>query len=483
MADLKARSVRGGTITMAAQGVKFLLQMGSVVVLARLLTPNDYGLVAMVIAITGFVAMFKDMGLSMATVQKANINHSQVSTLFWINVLIGFGIMVITAAIAPAVAWFYGERRLMWITLALASAFLFGGLTVQHQALLRRQMRFGRLAAIEVISILVGISIAIVSASYGAGCWALVLMQLAIAITTAIGVWVACKWRPGLPVRNSGVRSMLAFGGHLTGFSIVNYFTRNLDKILIGWRWGTQSLGLYSRAYSLLMLPLQQINTPISAVAIPALSRLQDKPERYRSYYLKAISLIALVTMPSVMFMIIMSENIIGVVLGEQWIGASRIFSILGISALIQPILNTTGWLYVSTGRTDRMFKWGIFASSLITVAFLIGLPYGSVGVASSYTTCFLLITFPCLWYAFKYTPVDISSTAKALWPTVTGTLVVGVALGLFKTLIPVVSAGVSGLVVGFGVTVVIFPSVLCVLARSLDPVLNIVGLFKKLKR
>ncbi len=177
---------------------------------------------------------------------------------------------------------------------------------------------------------------------------------------------------------------MLAFGGNLTGFNVVNYFARNLDNILIGRYWGVEPLGLYSKAYSLLMLPLQQINAPISSVAIPALSRLQNDPEQYRKYYLKAISLITFVSLPGVMFMIVMSENIIRVVLGEQWIKASPIFSVLGISALIQVVLNTNGWLHVSIGRTDRMFRWGIFASFFIVVSFFIGLPYGAIGVATS---------------------------------------------------------------------------------------------------
>ena len=288
-ADLKGRSVRGGAVTMAGQGVRFFLQMGSTVVLARLLTPQDFGLIAMVTAVTGFVMMFKDMGLSMATVQRAEVNHAQISTLFWINVTLSLGVMLVTAALAPAIAWFYGEPRLTWITLALAGAFIFGGLTIQHQALLRRNMRFGTLALIGIISMVMGIVAAIIAAWYGAGYWALVIMQLAGAITGAIAVWVVCGWRPGLPVRRSGVREMLAFGGNLTGFNVINYFARNADNLLIGKFWGSGPLGLYSKAYGLLMLPLRQINAPLSAVAIPALSRLKDEPERYRNYYIKAV--------------------------------------------------------------------------------------------------------------------------------------------------------------------------------------------------
>ena len=267
-------------------------------VLARILTPRDFGLIAMVAAVTRFILVFKDLGLSMATVQKAEINHGQISTLFWINIAISSALMLLTMALAPGVAWFYKEPRLAWVTLALASAFIFGGLTVQHQALLRRQMRFVTLATIDISSMAAGVATGVICGLAGLGYWSLVLMQLVTPITMAAGVWIASGWRPGPPVRRSGVREMLAFGGYLTGFSVVNYFARNLDKILLGRFWGSQSVGIYTKAYFLLLLPLSQVTAPITAVVVPALSRLQNEPKRYRNYYLKAIKLIAYITAP-----------------------------------------------------------------------------------------------------------------------------------------------------------------------------------------
>ncbi|MFC1542116.1 lipopolysaccharide biosynthesis protein, partial [Candidatus Latescibacterota bacterium] len=403
-------------------------------VLARLLTPEDFGLIAMVAAVTGFVMMFKDMGLSMATVQRAEINHGQISTLFWINVALSLAIMLLTATLAPAIAWFYSEPRLIWITLALAGAFIFSGFTVQHQALLRRQMNFGRLAAIEITSMLVGVITAIVSALYGAGYWALVLMQLSTAIVGAITVWMVCGWRPGLPVRRSGVREMLTFGGHLTGFSFVNYFARNTDKLLIGKFWGAGPLGLYSKAYGLLMLPLSQINAPLSAVAIPALSRLQDEPERYRNYYLKAISLIAFFTMPMAMFMIVMSGELIQIVLGPQWSEASRIFLFLGIAALVQPIANTSGWLFISQGRARDMLRWGLIGGTLAIVSIIAGLPWGTVGVAGSYAITGLFIRTPLLFlFVGCKGPLRNGDFYRVLVTPAVFTLIVLAALFVFR--------------------------------------------------
>jgi len=416
MADLKGRSVRGGAVTIAAQWVKFCLQMASTVVLARLLTPQDFGLIAMVTAVIGFVAMFKDLGLSMATVQKAEINHAQVSTLFWINVFLSIIVILMIAALAPAITWFYGEPRLTWITIALASGILFGGLTIQHEALLRRQMHFGALAVIDIISMSSGVLAGIIAALCGLRYWALVILHLSQPIIRLVVIWFTCHWRPGWPSWRSGVREMLAFGGHITGFNLMNYFARNGDNMLIGKFWGAGQLGQYSKAYSLLLLPLQQICWPIGAVAIPVLSRLQNEPERFRSYYYRAMSMISFITMPLVAMLAALSHEVIAIVLGKQWMDSAIIFKVLAFAAVFQPIWSTIGWIYVSLGQTKRLMRWGLVMVPLIVISFVIGLPWGGLGVATSYTICFLfIIMVPSFWYAFRYSPVNVTGLFKAI--------------------------------------------------------------------
>jgi PST family polysaccharide transporter len=400
---------------MAAQGIRFFLQMGSTVVLARLLTPQDYGLIAMVTAVTGFVAMFKNLGLSMATIQRAKIDRPQISTLFWINVLLSVGVMLVTATLAPVIAWFYGEPRLITITLALAGAFIFGGLTVQHQALLRRQMRFGSLGIIQIVSMLVGIITAIIAAFYGAGYWALVLMHLATAITNLLGVWLVCDWRPGLPVRGSGVRKMLAFGGHLTGFNIVNYFARNADNILIGKFISADALGLYAKAYGLFMMPISQIRNPLNQVAMPVLSSLQNQPERYIKYYQRLIDIMASLTIPLGLYCAIEADFLIRIVLGQQWLGAVSVFRILVIAGLIQPIASMRGLVLISHGFSDRYFYWGLFNAFLTVTAFLVGLPFGIEGVAAAYAIVNYIILIPSLLYCFHKTPVTVSLFMRSM--------------------------------------------------------------------
>ena len=428
-ADLKERSVRGGAVTMTAQVIKFLLYTGSVVVLARLLTPQDYGLVAMVTAVSGFVALFKDMGLSMATIQKAEINHSQVSTLFWINVAVSFVLALILAVVAPIISWFYKEPKLTGITLALAGTFVFSGLTVQHQALLRRQMRFSVLAVIEIGSMGIGIATGIVLAWYGAGYWALVGLSAATALSNVALVWVFCGWRPGLPVRRAGILPMVTFGGHLTGFGIVNYFARNFDNILLGRFYGADVLGLYSRAYNIMMLPLSNITWPMTSVAMPALSQIQNDPVRYKKYYIKLVTLLAFITMPLMVFLFVCADEVIGLLLGGQWSGAVDIFKILCIAAFIQPVAGTVGLVLVSLGQSKRFFTFGTINSIFIVISFILGLPWGAIGVAVAYTVATYVLLAPILWYCFRRSPISITDFFSAISLPVVAGLCMGAAI------------------------------------------------------
>jgi O-antigen/teichoic acid export membrane protein len=427
--DLKGRSVRGGAVTITAQAIKFVLRMGSTVVLARLLAPEDYGLIGMATVIIGFVQLFKDLGLSAATVQKAEINHQQVSTLFWINLGVSFVISLIVIGLAPVVAWFYNEPRLNAITLVLAINFVFGGLTVQHQALLQRQMRFTNLAKIEIVSMSVGVMAAIVSAWYGLGYWALVVMQIATAITNAIGVWISCRWRPGFPSKNSAIKSMLAFGGNLTGFRLVNYFSRNLDNLLIGRYWGSQQLGLYAKVYQLVLLPIEQINNPVNSVALPTLSSLQSEPAKYCRYYYKAILIITSLGMPIVGFMFASADKVILLMLGEQWLGVVPIFQFLMPAAFIGTFNVATGWVYQSLGRTDRQFRIGILMSLTDVAIFLFGLRWGAIGIAAAYglsRPIFMVIT---IVYCYIGTPLKVSDFFKTIFRPTVASLSVAIAL------------------------------------------------------
>jgi O-antigen/teichoic acid export membrane protein len=415
MDDLAGRSARGGVITVTAQAAKFALQTGSTMVLARLLTPADFGLFAMVAVFTRFIERFRDLGLSAATVQRPEVGHDQVSTLFWINVAASIVLMLITVAISPLVSWFYGEDALAWITIALSVTFLFGGLSAQHTALLRRQMRFTALAIVDVGSIMVGIMCAIGVAMAGGGYWALVSLAAGQALATAILSIAVSGWRPGWWRLDRDVAEMLRFGGSLAGFNIVNYITRNADNLLIGRYLGAAELGIYSRAYALLLLPVQQINGPIAAVAIPALSRLQSHKAEYRRYYLKIVQVIAYVSMPSVILLGVLADEVVLLLLGSQWQGAAPIFQIFAVFVLVQNVVVTTGWVLQSMGRAWRQLKWGAVQAPVLVLACIIGIQWGAVGVAIAVTAQALMMTLPAMFVAYYNSPVSIKDVGIAI--------------------------------------------------------------------
>lgn len=399
-AELKKHTVRGGIATLGAQGCNFVLNVGSTAVLARLLTPSDFGLVAMVTALTGLLAMFKDAGLSMATVQKDTVTHEQVSTLFWVNIALSLLLMLLIAALSPFVAGFYNEPRLQPITLAIAGMFLFDGLAVQHQALLRRQMRFGALAKIQLISMALALAAAIGAAVIGMGYWALILQLAVNQLASAALTWLYCRWTPGLPRRGAGTRSMLKFGGYLTGFNFVNYFARNADNILIGKLINADALGIYSRAYSIVMLPITLMSGPISGVAVPTLCRLHGDRERLHKYYLHILYMLSLIAGPIAGVAFLASKEMIVILLGDKWSAAADVFKYLAIGAVLQPLYNTQSWLHMAAGKANRVFIWGLIGTPIILASFFIGLIWGINGVAFCYSMAIIITTVGSLSYA-----------------------------------------------------------------------------------
>ncbi|MCF7981084.1 MAG: lipopolysaccharide biosynthesis protein [Pseudomonadales bacterium] len=432
-ADLKGKSVRGGTFVMGGQISSCVVRLGLTMVLARILTPDDYGLIAMVAVVTNFAMMFKDMGLSMATVQRSEITHEQVSTLFWINLGLSVLIGIVLAALAPLVAWFYKDPRLLFVTIALAGMFPLSGLSIQHSALLIRQMRFGALSVIQITGVVISGIVAMIAAWQGMRYWSLVLMQLVIPLWSFIAIWWICPWRPAWFRLGVGARSMMLFGGNLTGFNFMNYFSRNADNLLIGKFLGTQLLGLYDKAYQLLMLPLRQITYPVSNVAVPALSRLQEDPEGYQRYYYKMIKIIAYITMPLIAFMAVLSDDVILLMLGEQWRMTSPVFKILAFAAFLQPVSATTGPVFISMGLTNRMFRWGVFSSIMTVLAFVIGIKFGIKGVATAYAISCYILFVPNLIYTYAKTPVKFGKVIQILVPPVLLSVVLYFLIELMK--------------------------------------------------
>lgn len=420
LADLKRKSVRGGAVTLVSQGISIAIQLSSTVVLARLLSPEDYGVMAMVMAVVGFASLFRDLGLSSAAIQKKDLTRAQQSNLFWLNVAAGTALTVIVAAASPLVSWFYHNSELEGVTIALSLSFLIGSVGTQHSAMLVRKMQFGRQAIARLSGSLVTLATAVTLALQGFSYWSLVWGNLAGGLANTALLLVLSPFRPGWITRGSGIREMVNFGASVTAFDFVNYFSRNLDNILIGHFWGAGPLGLYSRAYSLLMLPITSIRTPINAVAFPAMSSLQDKHGAFREYYLKATSLIALLSMPMATYFFVSSRPIIDLILGREWLGVSPIFSWLALAAFIQPASGFAGSMLLSLGQGGRYLSCGIFNAILISTSFLVGVFWGPMGVAIAFSITSYVGLVPWLWWAFRESPVTLRDFFRACATPVT---------------------------------------------------------------
>jgi PST family polysaccharide transporter len=413
--DLRGRSVRGGLLNLVSQGSQFLIQTCATVVLARLLTPSDFGLVAMVATITGLAQAFADLGLSEATIQRKEINQHQVSALFWINLAIGMGLLLLTVAVSPVLAKFYRDARLINITLISSLTFLIGGLRVQPDALLKRQMRFLALAIRDISSYALAVPLAIAMAWRGAGCWSLVALPLMVNFTQMTLSWLMVNWRPSLPRRDPGVGSMISFGGNVAASYFVITVTRSADNILIGRYLGPDPLGLYSRAYNLLMLPVRQLIMPAGSVAIPTLSRLQDDPGRFARYYLRAVNLLTWISAPVFAFMFVSAQPVIVLLLGKQWKAAAPVFQFLAISALGQVLLETIIWLSVSRGRSIQLFSLLLVVSPVLVLSYAAGLPLGIKGVALSGSLVLLALLPLVLKFAFRETELSLPLVGRAV--------------------------------------------------------------------
>jgi PST family polysaccharide transporter len=414
--DLKKKSVRGGIVTIGSRLISVVINLASTAILARILTPFDFGVVAMVLSITAFVAVFKDFGLSSASIQKgAALTPEQGNALYWMNVAVGTALTVLVACASPGVAWIYKSDDLIPVTMVVSLSFLISSLGAQHAAALQRNMMFRKKALADVAGTIVTFIVAVVMALQGFAYWSLVIGTVSgIAVTTAMLVALS-PFHAGRPSRGVDMKELLHFGGRVTAFEFINYFHRNLDNILIGKVWGSEALGIYSRAYQLLMFPITNLRTPITAVAFPAMSRLHNDPVTFRIYYRKVAFLLAFASMPLVAFLYVAAPEVILLLLGEQWTAVIPVFQALAVTAFIQPVASLRGLVALSSGRSGDYLWLGIINAIVACSAFVAGLPWGPVGVAWAYSVAIYLLLYPTLRLSYRNTSIQFSD----FWSTI----------------------------------------------------------------
>jgi PST family polysaccharide transporter len=425
---LGARGVRASGHVLAFSVARFGVQLLSLAVLARLLSPADYGLMGMIATATGFAALFRDMGLSTATIQNPRISHPDVNDAFWINTAAGAALAVLLGLTSPLVASFYGEPRMLAALPVVSLAFVASGLSVQHSAILRRRLQFFRIGLAETVAAVVSLAVSLSAALLGAGYWALVVSPLVLEVTTCILLWALCPWRPTRPGRLASSRRLLHVGGHMLGMNVLSYLSSSLDRILVGRFLGAVELGVYTRSSALVALPTQQLVTPVSSVMLPMFSRLCDHADRYRTVILSSMRLMVAVTAPAVALMIACGDWIVALVLGARWMATAAVIPPLAIIAATQFIPNNLGLILVVAGRFRALLVWNAVHLVGVGLAMGVGLRYGLVGVATGYALVVTVLRVPVLFHM-----VGSASPARAssLWAVCLPFWIISAGMGL----------------------------------------------------
>ena len=412
--SLNSRSAKGGAALMFGEGVRYLVTFVKMMILARILSKEDFGLVAMVYTVTRFLDIFRDIGLSKATSQAKQITRAQVSSLFWLNAAIGFGLFAMGPIFGSLMAWFYDREELMKICAVVCSSFLFLALGNQHQALLERQMRHDKVAIARTAGPVANAVVAVLAALMGAGYWSLIYGMIAQAIMTTSAYWFFCQFRPGPPSWAPGSGKLVRFGGALVGNNLLIFANKNIDNALIGKVLGATPLAIYSRAYELLIQYINQAVLPITSVVQVGLARLQDDEEAYRKYYRDALMLVTATAMPLVCFSAIAAEPLIFVVLGPNWPEVVPVFRYMAPAAFLAATAPATSWAYVSLGRVKQQLRFNTFASIIIATGFVIRIRWGIVGIAISLSVSQLIIRPLSIYDCFKDTFMRYSDFSRA---------------------------------------------------------------------
>jgi PST family polysaccharide transporter len=421
--NLSRQSLRSGAFSLTAKALNVGIQVVATIALARLLLPEHFGLFAMVSALTGFAPALIDLGTQDATVQKTHISPDEISALFWLSTAIGGSLTLVVGLCAPLIASFYHEKELEQIVVIWSVVFLLSALPNQHLALLRRSLLFKRLAIIEVGANLFGAAGALGLAFLGYGYWALVFRPLLTAAMTLVSAGLACPWMPNFPRYTAGVGEMLRFGLNITAFTAIDYFSRALDRVVLGYAQGAKPLGYYQNACLAYENPLTIVNIPLHSVAVATLSKLRDNLDELKRSWENALSALCFFAMPAFAILAVTGPDVVVLLLGEKWVYAGTLLSVIALRGPAHVVERTQGWLHVAAGRSDRWMRWGIVSCIVQVAALFIGLPFGAMGIATAYTISVYLLFVPAIVYSGAPFGIGAVHLLKAVGPQLVGSV------------------------------------------------------------
>ncbi|HEY6645357.1 MOP flippase family protein [Povalibacter sp.] len=448
----------------AAQAAKIALQFISVAVLARLLTPDDYGLIAMVWVVGNLATLLRDMGTAAAIVQEPNLTDETTNAVYWFNVVVGATLCVGLIALSYPIAGLFRTDAVMPLLYTLAPTFFISSLGSVHRALLERKSAFRVVAAVEVTTSIFGLIVTIGAAWAGAGAMSFVWGMLSMSAVSTAAFWNRARWMPSRIAGSSRFGAVLRFSGHLSAFNLINYFARNADAMVIGRYLGAASLGIYSTAYKVMLFPLQNMTFVANRALFPVMCRFESTAEM-RSLYLKSVSVIVMLTAPLMMGVFVLREPFIHVFLGARWHAAADVLIWLAPVGFVQSIVSTTGTVSMVRGRTDQLMVVGLFVAALQVASFFIGVQWGVLGVAAAYLVANLLGAIPSLWVALRLLDAEFSDLLREIWSACLCALLMGFGVwAMGKWVLPESFSEILQLLAGIAVGVSIYGSLMLVL-------------------
>lgn len=381
-----AIAARGAATTLGGQILKYLVQLAALVFLARLLSPDDYGVVAMVSAVVGIAMIIGDFGLGLSAVQASDLTAGQRDNLFWVNTLIGTLAAAAVFASGPFLANFYDQPVLQEIASVLSVNFVLNGLASQFRAELVREMKFLALASVDLAAQTLSFGAAILLAILGFGFWSLVAQQVAFALITLTGLIIKSAWSPGLPKRRVRMRTLYSFGASTFATQIINYISSNADSVALGRHFGSAEVGIYNRAFQIFSLPLQQLAAPLTRVALPVLSRLQGTNDFFR--YVERMQLVLSYSLLGMLTLVASTAApLLEVVLGKQWVPGAPILEALCLGGVFQALGYIYYWMFLSCARMNTLLICEGVGRSIMIVLIIVAAPYGGMWVALAVST------------------------------------------------------------------------------------------------
>lgn len=391
--SLKQKTFSGLYWSFLTQVARQLVQLVVVFILAKLLTPVDFGLVAMAVVFTGFVTIFVDMGIGQALIQKQDASDEHYCSAFWLNIALGLTMMLLVAGFSPLIAWFYRQPQLQPVVAVLSLNIIFSSLTVVQQSQLMKEMEFRKLAIRDIVATVLAGIIGIELARVGFGVWSLVAQSLSFSAVNAAMIWILSPWRPKFIFATDRVKDMVSFSAHMTGFNAVNFLARNVDKLLIGRFLGSEALGLYSLAYKLMMLTVENISWVVGKVMFPVFSKIQQDSENVRRLFVRMVKSVALLTFPLMGWLFVLAPEFVRLFMGPKWLATVVLIKIFCVCGMAQSLMVLGGTIYMSQGRPDIQWKMSVMNLILVSVCIGLGLPGGIATVTGAYSV------FHVIWF------------------------------------------------------------------------------------